>query len=259
MNLYFVFHEIKTVYDAVQISTVALINSIVGIIQEVRAKIALEKIVSIAQSTATVVRERKSQEVPQENLVEDDIIKISRGDQVPVDGIVLESHSCELDESLLTGESEYIHKEKDQKVLSGSFCVAGSAYIKAQKVGAESYINKLTHEVKDYKQFFSPLQRKIDTLVKIGVSTAVIMFLLTVFDTLIDKYYWDKAPDWIALVRVVASYVTALVPIGLILLSSVAFALGIIRISKKGALVQKLNAIESFAHVSTICMDKTEL
>ena len=83
------------------------------------------------------------------------------------------------------------------------------------------------------------------------------MFLLTVFDTLIDKYYWDKAPDWIALVRVVASYVTALVPIGLILLSSVAFALGIIRISKKGALVQKLNAIESFAHVSTICMDKT--
>jgi cation-transporting ATPase E len=251
----------RTLYDAVAISTVAFLNTIISIIQEIRAKIALDRIIALSKPTADVIRDGKEVEIPAEEIVVDEVIKLKRGDQIPVDGRMLFSHHCEVDESLLTGESVYIEKEEGDEVLSGSFCAAGHGVMVAERVGEDAYIHRLTREVRAYKRFVTPLQHHIDQLVKILMATAAVMAFLVVCAAL-AKHRLGPAPGSelaavIETTRSVASIMTSMVPVGLILLATVAFALGIFRISRRGALVQKLNAIESFANVDTLCMDKT--
>ncbi len=276
--LFFVFGDKRTLYDSLAIGTVAIVNSVISMIQEIRAKIALDKIVALSRSMSSVVREGSAQDIAMDDIVAGDVVWVKRGDQVPVDGEVLASRHCEVDESLLTGESEYIFKEGGDAVRSGSFCVAGMALIRAEKVGAESYIHKLAREVRSYKRFVSPLQRSIDRLVQVMIGLAVILGVLVVGRALSDFLLKSAAAlpaslpmtaatsaataaavQEIAIetTRSVASIVTSMVPIGLILLTTVAFALGVFRISQQGALIQKLNAVESFAHIDTLCMDKT--
>ncbi|MCB9638237.1 MAG: HAD-IC family P-type ATPase [Myxococcales bacterium] len=276
--LYFIFGDKRTLYDSLAIGTVALVNSVISMVQEIRAKIALDKIIALSRSMSSVIREGRSLDIPMDDIVVGDVVFLKRGDQVPVDGEVLASRHCEVDESLLTGESEYIFKDHGQTVLSGSFCVAGTALIRAEKVGLNSYIHKLAKEVRSYKRFVSPLQRSIDRLVQVMIALAVILGVLVVGRALADYLLKGgvvgatslpasiptsaavaSAIQEIAIetTRSVASIVTSMVPIGLILLSTVAFALGVFRISRQGALIQKLNAVESFAHIDTLCMDKT--
>ena len=271
--LYFVFGDKRTLYDSLAISAVAIINSIISIFQELRAKAALDAIEALSRSMSSVYREGRIQDIPMDDLVTGDVVLIKRGDQIPVDGTILHSRHCEVDESLLTGESEYIFKDQGDAVRSGSFCVAGRALLRAEKIGKESYIHKLAKEVRSYKRFISPLQRSIDRLVEVMIALAAILGFL-VIGRAVAEYMLKSGVLAASLpatltantafrdiaietTRSVASIVTSMIPVGLILLSTVAFALGVFRISRQGALIQKLNAIESFAHIDTLCMDKT--
>lgn len=261
LGLYVYKSDQRTLYDAIAISTIALINTVVSIIQEIRAKRALDRIVAMAQPTATVIRDGGEQELPVDQIVRDEVIVLRRGDQIPVDGEVLESNHLEVDESLLTGESTTIYKELRQNVLSGSFCVAGAGAIVAQRVGSESYAQQLTRQVRSYKRFLTPLQRHIDRLVEVLIALAALLIVLVIGAAVADYQSGRSAVSAdVAIIetsRSVASVITSMIPIGLILLSTVSFALGVFRISRCGALVQKLNAVESFANVDVICMDKT--
>ncbi|MBI5482477.1 MAG: HAD-IC family P-type ATPase [Deltaproteobacteria bacterium] len=256
--LFFWKHDRRTLVDGLAISTVALLNTLVSIVQEIRAKRALDRIAALARPTATVVRDGTSQDVPTDEIVAGDVLHIRRGDQIPVDGPVLQSRHCEVDESLLTGESEYVYKEAGAEVRSGSFCVAGSAFIRAAVVGAESYVNRLARQARSYKRASTPLQRAIDRLVTVLLGVAGALAVLVVGAAwLASRRRGLNDLLIIDTTRSVAAVATSMIPVGLILLATVAFALGVFRISRRGALVQKLNAVESFAHVDVLCMDKT--
>ena len=256
--LFFWKHDRRTLTDGLAISTVAVLNTLVSIIQELRAKRALDRIAALARPTATVVRDGREQEVPSDEVVAGDVLHVRRGDQIPVDGPVLVSRHCEVDESLLTGESEYVYKEAGAEVRSGSFCVAGSAWVRAAVVGAGSYVNRLAHQARSYKRTTTPLQRAIDRLVSVLLGVAGALAVLVVGAALLG-YRRHGGGDLLLIetCRSVAAIATSMIPVGLILLATVAFALGVFRISRRGALVQKLNAVESFAHVDVLCMDKT--
>jgi cation-transporting ATPase E len=251
-------HDRRTLVDGIAISTVALLNTLVSIVQEIRAKRALDRIAALARPTATVVREGREADVPTDEVVEGDVLHVRRGDQIPVDGPVLVSQHCEVDESLLTGESEYVYKEAGAEVRSGSFCVAGGAWIRAAVVGAESYVNRLARQARSYKRSSTPLQRAVDRLVTVLLGVAGALAVLVVGAALLAARRTGAGDALIIdTSRSVAAIATSMIPVGLILLATVAFALGVFRISRHGALVQKLNAVESFAHVDVLCMDKT--
>lgn len=261
-SLYFYSGDLRTFYDALAITGIALINSIVGVVQELRAKRALDRVSALARSTATVLRDGQLVEVSQDALVLGDLIQVSRGDQVPVDGSMVSTSHCEIDESLLTGESVSIEKAVGAPVLSGSFCVAGQGLLVAEKVGEQSYVHKLAREVKAFSRFLTPLQKDIDRIVTILMSAAAVVAFLVVAQAVVRVRLrpldaGDNLEEIIETTRSVAAIVTSMVPMGLILLATVAYSLGVFRISRKGALVQKLNAVESFSHIDVLCMDKT--
>jgi cation-transporting ATPase E len=261
IGLYFYARDVRTLYDSVTISTVALLNTLFGIVQEIRAKRALDRIRALARPMVRVIRDGRTQEIPSEEVVQGDVIEIRRGDQIPVDGKVLVSHHAEVDESLLTGESAYVYKEEGDPVLSGSFCVAGQSVIAAEKVGEESYIHRLTREARSYKRFLTPLQREIDFIIKVLMGVALTFAVLEIASAWMKFRLGQEAESKVEVLtdtlRAVTSMVTSMIPAGLVLLTTVAFALGVYRISRRGALVQKLNAIESFTNIQVLCMDKT--
>ena len=262
-SLYGYSSDERTLYDAITITGIAFINTVIGIVQEIRAKIALDRVNALARPTATVVRDGTPRDIPIEELLVDDVVQVTRGDQIPADGRVLVSQHCEVDESLLTGESIYIEKPEGAPLLSGSFCVAGQCLMLAEKVGEDSYVRGLTREVRAYTRFQTPLQRDIDRIVQILMLAAASMAFLVVaqayakFKVAAQPEDADGLQAFIETTRSVAAIVTSMVPMGLILLSTVAFSLGVFRISRQGALVQKLNAVESFSHIDVLCMDKT--
>ena len=202
------------------------------------------------------MRDGKESALNIEEIVVDDIIKINRGDQIVVDGVVIKSNLLEIDESLLTGESIPIIKKENNEILSGSFCVSGNGYYKAVKVGEKSYANSVTTLASKYKFVLTPLQKKINLILKV-------LFLIALILVLLEIVTWNVranlSPDrqFVEFIRRIATILISLVPQGLVLLSSVTFALGVYRISKIGAIIQKLNAIESFSNVKVVCMDKT--
>ena len=183
----------------------------------------------------------------------DDIIKLNRGDQAVVDGKVIHTNYIEIDESLLTGESIPVSKTVGDKILSGSFCVSGGGYFKAEKIGEQSYAYSVTNLAKKFKFILTPLQKKINLILKVMFGVALILVLLEVLFNHSNVTGLTDA-DFI---RKIATILISLVPQGLVLFASVTFALGVYRISKIGAIIQRLNAIESFSNVQIVCMDKT--
>ncbi|HRE40678.1 MAG TPA: HAD-IC family P-type ATPase [Ignavibacteria bacterium] len=237
--------------DSMGIVSIALLNTLLAIVQEIKAKKALDKVNLLLKKEALVIRNGIETEIGQEEIVEDDVILMQRGDQAPVDGKVIYSNHLEIDESLLTGESIPIRKKTDSEILSGSFCVSGSGYIKAEKVGDKSYANSVTEMAKKYKFIVTPLQRRIDFIVKM-------LFCIALFLIVLEIFFDPKASlDNVSFIRKMATILISLVPQGLVLMTSVTFALGVYRISRIGAIIQKLNAIESFSNVKIVCMDKT--
>ncbi len=239
----------RLLLDSVGILSIAFLNTFLAIYQEIKAKHALDKVNLLLKNEVIVIRNGIEVSLVPEDIVLDDIIKIQRGDQVVVDGSVVYSNHLEIDESLLTGESNPIHKKDNEEMLSGSFCLSGNGFYKAEKIGNDSYAAQITEQAKKYKFDLTPLQRKINAIVKILFAVAVVLVILEVI--------FNKGGFNIDFIRKISTILISLVPQGLVLMSTVTFAVGVSRISKLGAIIQKLNAIESFSNVQVVCMDKT--
>ena len=227
------------------------LNMIVGIIQEMRAKRTLDKLAALSVRNARVRRNGQSVEVPADQIVLDDLVELTPGDRVPVDGEVVASHGMEIDESLLTGESDSISKQAGDQTLSGSFCLVGTGIIRASGIGAESYANKLTTTARAVKDARTPLQRKIDFVVQFLV---IVMAVITALQVVAAANNGISAVNALRQTLVI---VTSFVPAGLILAITVSLSVGAVRISQYGTLVQRINAIESMGNVTVLCADKT--
>jgi cation-transporting P-type ATPase E len=237
------------VSDAVITVGIILINVVVSVIQEMRAKRTLDRIALLNRPTAMVVRDGEERSIDPDEIVVGDVLLVSVGDQIVVDGAILKGN-MEADESLLTGESDLIDKKEGNPVYSGSFCVSGSAYYEAQKVGEQSLAHQITTGARAYRRVLTPLQQQINLVLRVLLLVAVYLEILLAIRSFLDK---------IPLVESVKMSVViiGLVPNGLFLAISVAYAMGAVRIAGKGALVQQANAVESLSNVDVLCLDKT--
>ncbi len=230
---------------------VLVANTGIGILQELRAKWTLDRLAVLTAPKARVVREGSVLEISVSGVVADDVIELGPGDQVVVDGEVLDSQGLEIDESLLTGESEPVEKSADETVLSGSFVAAGAGRYRATRIGRTAYAVRLAEEARRFALTRSELRAGIDKILQI-VTWAIVPTgtLLFVSQLRSDANVHD------ALRGAVAGTV-AMVPEGLVLLTSVAFAVGVVRLAQRRVLVQELPAVEVLARVDVLCIDKT--
>jgi cation-transporting P-type ATPase E len=230
---------------------VLIANSAIGIAQEVRAKRALDRMALLEAPRVTAIREGTRHIVAVDEVVLDDVLCLRAGDQVVVDGCVVEADGLEIDESLLTGESEPISKVAGDGLLSGSFVVAGSGTFRATRVGADSYAAALTIEAGDFALARSTLRAGIDRILAI-VTWALIPTALLLAITQPQAH-----ADTAAGISSAIAGVVAMVPEGLVLLTSGAFAVAVLRLSRHRTLVQQLPSVETLARVDVLCLDKT--
>jgi cation-transporting ATPase E len=230
---------------------VLIANSLIGILQELSAKRTLDRLAVLTAPKARIVRSGAVLELPVSSVVMDDVLELQPGDQVVVDGEVLDAQGLEIDESLLSGEAEPVRKEVGNEVLSGSFVSAGSGRYRATRVGRAAYAVKLAEEARRFTLTRSELRAGIDRILRIVtwviIPTATLLMISQLRST-------PKVPP--ALRASVAGTV-AMVPEGLVLLTSVAFAVGVVRLARRKVLVQELPAVEVLARVDTLCIDKT--
>ncbi|MGX9891338.1 HAD-IC family P-type ATPase [Streptomyces sp. NPDC002276] len=231
---------------------VILANTGIGVFQEWRAKQTLDSLAVIGEAKPTVRRDGAAVEVSTSEIVLGDLIEIGPGDKVVVDGECVEADGLEIDESLLTGEADPVVKRPGDAVMSGSFVVAGGGAFEATKVGREAYAAQLAEEASRFTLVHSELRTGISTILKYVTWMMIPTAIGLVISQLVVKQHGFK--DSIA--RTVGGIVP-MVPEGLVLLTSVAFAIGVIRLGRKQCLVQELPAIEGLARVDTVCLDKT--
>ncbi|MCN9243309.1 HAD-IC family P-type ATPase [Streptomyces sp. RY43-2] len=231
---------------------VIIANTGIGIIQEWRAKQTLDSLAVIGEARPTVRRDGVAAEIGTSEIVLDDIIEIGPGDKVVVDGVCVEADGLEIDESLLTGEADPVVKRSGDHVMSGSFVVAGGGAFRATKVGRQAYAAQLAEEASRFTLVDSELRTGISTILKYVTWMMIPTALGLVISQLVVQRHGLK--DSVA--RTVGGIVP-MVPEGLVLLTSVAFAIGVIRLGRKQVLVQELPAIEGLARVDTVCLDKT--
>ncbi|GAA1481354.1 cation-translocating P-type ATPase [Gordonia sinesedis] len=227
-------------------------NSSIGIIQEVRAKRTLDKLAIVGQTRPKVRRDGAVAELPPDQVVLDDIIEIGAGDQIVVDGEVVESYALDVDESLLTGEADAVDKAPGAPILSGSFVVAGAGAYRATKVGADAYAAQLAAEASKFTLVSSELRSGIDSILKVITWLLIPAGLLTIVNQLVISENGLRA----SLLGMVAALVP-MVPEGLVLMTSIAFAVGVVRLGRRQCLVNELPAIEGLARVNVVCADKT--
>lgn len=235
--------------DALTSVGLGLINALISTVQEIRAKRQLDQIALVSTPRVSVVRDGRVRAVHPSEIVRGDTLQIGAGDQVAVDGVVLDG-TLEMDESLLTGEPDLIRKQIGDEVYSGSYCVTGTGYLEAQKVGAESYANQIAATARTYQVTYTPLQRQIDFIVRVVMLVVVVMSIIIVIASLLDGL------TAVRLIQI-AAVLSGQVPYGLFLMIVVAYAIGASTIAKQGALVQQVNAIESLSNIDVLCMDKT--
>lgn len=226
-------------------------NIIIGSYQEIRAKITVDKISLVNTQNFTVIRDKHKQEIPIDQLVEDDIVMVKRGDTIPADGIVRYSNGLQINESSITGESDTIAKQIDNEVFSGSFAIAGQAQIQLTQVGHESFVSKLSSAVGKEKRSVSVLMKIINNIIKILTYTIIPIGLLLFFRSFL------KNGDVAQSILGTSASVIGMIPEGLVLLTAVALATGSYNLSKRNILVRSLSAIETLARVDTLCLDKT--
>ncbi|MEG8279301.1 HAD-IC family P-type ATPase [Streptomyces sp. AHA2] len=231
---------------------VILANTGIGIVQEWRAKKTLDSLALIGEVRPTVRRDGSAAQVHTSEIVLDDLIEIGPGDKVVVDGVCVEADGLEIDESLLTGEADPVVKHPGDPVMSGSFVVAGGGAFQATKVGREAYAAQLAEEASRFTLVQSELRSGISTILKYVTWMMVPTAIGLIISQLVVKR--NAFDDSVA--RTVGGIVP-MVPEGLVLLTSVAFAIGVIRLGRKQCLVQELPAIEGLARVDTVCLDKT--
>ena len=231
---------------------VIVFNSLIGIVQELRAKRVLDSLSVVSAPKAHVVRDGQVHDIAVHELVLDDVVELRAGAQVVADAVVLTHDNLEIDESLLTGEADAIVKSGGDEVLSGSAVVAGTGRVQVTKVGAENYAAKLAEEARRFTLVDSPLRNDINRIVSwVGILIIPVGLLLASSQFLRRDDSWQDA-----VISTVAGLV-GMVPEGLVLLTSVAFAVGVVRLAQRRCLVQELPAIEVLARVDVLCADKT--
>ena len=230
-----------------------IINSGIGAFQELRAKRTLDNLAVVGEGKPLVRRAGVAAELPRDQVVLDDVIEIGPGDQIIVDGVVVEASYLEVDESLLTGESDALLKQPGDEVMSGSFVVAGVGAYRATRVGLDSYAAKLTVEASKFSLVKSELQTAINQILRLVTWLLVPVGVATVW------VQWTQNPGapWQEIVLRMSGALVPMVPEGLVLLTSLAFAVGVIRLGQLNVLVQELPAIEGLARVDVVCADKT--
>ncbi|MFE2413372.1 HAD-IC family P-type ATPase [Kitasatospora sp. NPDC059408] len=231
---------------------VIVANTAIGIIQELRAKKTLDSLALIGEARPQVRRDGTVQQIGVGEIVLDDTVLLGIGDKVIVDGEVTEADGLEIDESLLTGEPDPVLKQPGDQVMSGSFVVAGAGAFTATKVGREAYAAQLAEEASRFTLVKSELRTGINSILRF-----ITYLLVPTAIGLIISQLAVEGRDWREAVRRMVAGIVPMVPEGLVLLTSVAFAIGVIRLGRKQCLVQELPAIEGLARVDTVCLDKT--
>ena len=226
-------------------------NILIGVIQEYRSKLILDRLTILSKSPVQVRRGGESSLIPIEDVVIEDLIELKAGDQLSADVVVLATNGLELDESPLTGESEPVAKSIDDELLSGSIVTSGSALVKVIRVGAQTYSSKLVSEARAFSKVSSEIRRALEKVI-VWISWALgPVILIVVYGQLQATSIWEEA-----VVSSVAS-VISMVPQGLVLIVSIAFAIAATRLAKRKVLLQELAAVEGLARVDVVCIDKT--
>ena len=231
---------------------VVVSNSVIGIVQELQARRTLTELAVLSAPKARVRRDGETADVGVSEVVADDVLELSPGDQVVVDGDVLSASGLEVDESLLTGESDPVEKDVGDQVLSGSFVSAGSGFYRATHIGADSYAAKLSEEARRFELAGSELRRGVNLILRwltfIIPPASVLLLLRQLGD---DDIAWQEA------LQATVAAAVAMVPDGLVLLTSLSFIAGVIALARRQALAKELASVELLARVDTLCLDKT--
>ncbi len=236
--------------DVVVLAFVILLNVVVNVVQEIRAKQKLDKIALVTRPQAAVMREGQERVIDPNEIVVGDVLVVRPGDQIVVDGSVVGDGTMKVDESLLTGESDLIPKRQGDPVYSGSFCVSGTACYEAEKVGAESLASKMTAEARKFRKSLTPLQRQINLIIRLLLGTAILLAATTGLQMLLQVTPITRGVQNLAVI-------IGLVPSGLYLMITLAYTFGAVRIAQQNALIQQANAVESISNVDVMCLDKT--
>ncbi len=229
-----------------------IVNTIISIYQELKAKRILDNIKISQSDTVTVIREGEKLQIPKEEIVMDDLLYLSSGDSILVDLEVVKSSNLEVDESVITGESDAIIKRKDDKIMSGSMVTSGSAYAKVINIGKNSYANRLVSEASSIKDNSSYLQKTINSILKI-ITIIIVPVGILLF---ITQYFYSHQTYSEAILGTVAGII-GMIPEGLVLLTSVALTAGVIKMAKENVIIQKLHGIEVLSCTDILCLDKT--
>lgn len=226
-------------------------NTLVGIVQELRAKRTMDRLSLLSAPKAVVVREGETREIAIEDIVLDDIAELSSGRQVCADGIIVEG-SCEVNESLVTGEPDAIVKNVGDRVISGSFVVSGKAKCRVEHVGADNFVMKISSGAKYFKKPTSEIWRSLMLIVKV-MSIVIVPVGIALF---CSKYFRDTSALSDTVVTTIGS-VIGMIPSGLVALASTVFCVSVIRLSRRKTLAQDLYCVETLARVDVLCLDKT--
>lgn len=230
---------------------VIVINTIIGIVQEIRSKITTDRLSIVVAANVEVMRDGKLQKIPIDELVLGDVMRLGRGNQIPTDSVVLEGE-CKTDESLLTGESRLIPKHAGDQLYSGSFINAGIVWARVEKVGADNYAAQITNEAKQNKAINSEIMTSLNKIIKyVSIFMFPVGLLLFANEYLLHHVELDPA------ILSTVSAMVGMIPEGLILLASTVMAVAVVRLARRQVLVQQLYCIETLARVDVLCLDKT--
>ena len=236
--------------DAFAVVFVIGANTVISLFQEIRAKRVMDKMAILLRPKADVLRDGQVVEIDPSQVVLGDVLRLEPGDQVVVDGPMVGEGRMEVDESLLTGESDLVTKHPGDDLMSGSFCMTGGGYYEAAQVGLDSFANKLTAKATAYKRELTPLQRQVVQIVRI------LLIVVIVFEALVWIRNVIGGVPFVESVRM-STVILALIPNGLVLSIALTYALGAVRLLGKDVLVQQFNAVESLSNVDVLCTDKT--
>ncbi len=230
---------------------VIVFNTLIGTVQEYRSARTLAKLSLLNEARPTVVRDGQTTSVSLRELVVDDLVQVTTGDQIAVDGLVLATSGLEVDESLLTGEADPVEKQSGEELMSGSFVVSGSATYRVTRVGADSFAGRLTQQARKFEPTDSELRDSINRFIRyVGLAVIPVGALLTYSQLQADQTLPEA-------VRGAIAGVVTMIPEGLVLLTSIAMAVGVLRLAERKALVQDMPAVETLARVDVVCVDKT--
>lgn len=236
--------------DAILVVVIIFGGVLINIYQEIWAKQKLDEIALLHRPTATVIRHSQEHHIDPSGIVLDDILQVQPGDQIVVDGVIVGNGQIEVDESLLTGESDLIAKQAGDEVYSGSFCVSGTACYEAQKVGTHTLAYQLMTGARTFRQVLTPIQAEINLVIRIFMLVACFLWILIGISFLSkDHSITDIAQR--------AAVIAGLVPAGLLLAITLAYGLGAVRMLGQDVLIQQANAVESLSNVNVLCLDKT--